>query len=74
MVASITSPQPQNVDTTSSTDSILEFHQSEGSSPPDNVEIVWCVTMPSETVLHLDSLEDFCQKYGKVLATNDINE
>mmetsp|Transcript_13261 Transcript_13261/g.18059 ORF Transcript_13261/g.18059 Transcript_13261/m.18059 type:complete len:80 (+) Transcript_13261:695-934(+) len=67
-------PHQQHVETTSTADSIIETHMTEGGSPHEVAEPAWCVTMPSETVLHLDSLPDFCTEFGKVLATNDINE
>lgn len=47
---------------------------SEGTSLAELIEVVWCVNMPSETILHLDSLDDFCSEFGKVLNTHDINE
>ena len=71
---SMVQPQSQ-VETTSTADSVIETHLTEGGSPIESKEqVAWCVTMPSETVLHLDSLSDFLGEFGKVLATLDINE
>ena len=55
-------------------DSTLENAAGEHSNTAESIEVIWCVNMPSETVLHLDSLENFCQSFGQVLATNDSED
>lgn len=64
----------QNVETSSTSDSILEMHFSDGASPCEQGEATWCVFMPSEAVLLFDSLTGFCSEFGKVLAVHDVNE
>ena len=52
-----------------------EIHLNDSTSPIDaSAEVTWCVTMPSETVLLVDSLHEFLQGFGKVLVVRDINE
>ena len=62
------------METTSTTDSIIDVHMSENASPYELGEATWCVTMPSEAVLLFDSLIEYCSEFGKVLAVQDINE
>ena len=66
----------QNVETTSTSDSLHEIHFSyDGMSPFESAtDPVWCVTMPSEAVLHCDRLVESFENYGKVLNVQDINE
>ena len=66
----------QNVETHSTSDSLHEIHFSyDGMSPFENAtDAVWCVTMPSEAVLHCDRLVESFENYGKVLNVQDLNE
>jgi len=68
--------QHQNVETNSTSDSLHEMYFSyDGMSPFENAsDAVWCVTMPSEAVLHCDRLVESFENYGKVLNVQDINE
>ena len=66
---------PQQVETSSTSDSLAEVHLSEGlHSPSESQEAFWCVTLPSEAVLLFDSLHDFLHNFGKVITVTDINE
>ena len=66
---------PQQVETSSTSDSLAEVHLSEGlHSPSESQEAFWCVTLPSEAVLLFDSLHDFLHGFGKVITVTDINE
>jgi len=63
-----------NVETTSTSDSAQDVHSAETSPSKGAAETLWCVTLPSESVLLFDSLQDFMNNFGKVLAVQDVNE
>lgn len=67
-------PHQQHVETTSTSDSIVEIQFSEAMNCLEQSEATWCVTMPSEAVLHFDCLTNFCAQFGKVVALHDVNE
>ena len=65
----------QRVETTSTQDSTLDVHFSDGMSPTEGENAIWSVTMPSEVVLHCDILANHSfERFGKVLSVADLNE
>ena len=54
----------------------MDAHGSDGGSPCEpTYQTTWCVSVPSEAVLLMNSLDDLFNRFGKVVGpVTDIDE